>query len=176
MKGKRVRLIRMEDPYTDLREGDEGTVLGIDGLDHILVKWDNGSNLHLIPDLDEYEIFKESVISFNEFNSGKNFGYTESKLEELEDLVSSFKSVEFSWEVESSSDDEFELIRIFIKIPNDKLKIEWVIDTESMELEEITNHHGVEDNLCETISSIEDAFSLIEKEIYYWLDINENKK
>lgn len=59
MQNKRVRLIRMEDPYTDLKEGDEGVIRGQDDLGNILVKWDNGSTLSLVPDIDEYEILDE---------------------------------------------------------------------------------------------------------------------
>jgi len=51
--GKRVELIRMEDPYTDLKKGDMGTVKGVDRIGQIMVNWDNGSTLSLIPDLDE---------------------------------------------------------------------------------------------------------------------------
>lgn len=56
LTGKRVKLIRMEDPYTDLKPGDEGTIRGVDGIGQIMVNWDNGSPLSLIPDFDEYYI------------------------------------------------------------------------------------------------------------------------
>jgi len=46
--GKRVRLQYTNDPYTDLRQGDEGTVNHIDDAGTMFVKWDNGSNLGLI--------------------------------------------------------------------------------------------------------------------------------
>ena len=53
---KRVKLVRMEDPYTDLKPGSEGTIRGEDDAGHILVNWDNGSSLNLCPDIDEYHI------------------------------------------------------------------------------------------------------------------------
>ena len=72
--GKRVRLIRMENPYTKLKSGDEGLVTGVDDLSQIMVKWDDGSSLSLIPDLDEYEILESRRIKlFLEFV--KNYEY-----------------------------------------------------------------------------------------------------
>jgi hypothetical protein len=54
-KGKRVRLIEMKDTYP-VPEGTMGTIDHIDDAGQIHVKWDNGSSLALIPNLDEYEI------------------------------------------------------------------------------------------------------------------------
>ena len=45
--GKRVRLKFTNDPYTDLRQGDEGTVNFIDDYGTVFVKWDSGSSLGL---------------------------------------------------------------------------------------------------------------------------------
>lgn len=56
LKGKRVRLIKMLDDYTKLKEGDEGTIQYTDDIGTIHVKWDNGEHLGLIPDVDEYQI------------------------------------------------------------------------------------------------------------------------
>lgn len=46
--GKRVRLTYTNDAYTQLRQGDEGTVDFIDDFGTVFVKWDNGSHLGLI--------------------------------------------------------------------------------------------------------------------------------
>ena len=43
--GTRVMLIRMSDPYTDLRQGDRGTVTVVDDIGTIHVNWDRGSTL-----------------------------------------------------------------------------------------------------------------------------------
>lgn len=59
-KGNRVRLIKMDDQYTNLKPGDEGVVKYIDDLGTIHVNWDNGSGLGLIPDVDKYEILSEN--------------------------------------------------------------------------------------------------------------------
>lgn len=71
LSDKRVKLIRMEDPYTTLKSGDEGTITGVDGIGQIMVKWDNGSTLSLIPDVDEYQILEKSMkhlIPFKNYN------------------------------------------------------------------------------------------------------------
>lgn len=44
-KGARVELVRMDDPYTALRPGDQGTVIAVDDIGTVHVQWDNGSTL-----------------------------------------------------------------------------------------------------------------------------------
>lgn len=39
-EGTRVRLIRMDDPYSRLEPGEEGNVIGVDDIGTIHVKWD----------------------------------------------------------------------------------------------------------------------------------------
>lgn len=56
MVGKRVELVKMNDPYTTLLPGTQGTVIMVDDLGTIHVKWDNGSTLGLIPGEDIYKI------------------------------------------------------------------------------------------------------------------------
>jgi hypothetical protein len=51
--GTRVMLIRMNDPYTNLREGDQGTVTMIDDVGTIHVSWDCGSTLGVVFGEDE---------------------------------------------------------------------------------------------------------------------------
>ena len=46
--GTRVMLIRMRDPYTNLRQGDRGTVNFVDDIGSIHVNWDRGSNLAVL--------------------------------------------------------------------------------------------------------------------------------
>lgn len=43
--GCRVELIRMPDPQTNLKPGDQGTVTIVDDIGTIHVRWDNGSSL-----------------------------------------------------------------------------------------------------------------------------------
>lgn len=50
LKGKRVRLLHCNDPYTKLQPGLEGTVEFVDDMGTLFVKWDNGSGLGLCRD------------------------------------------------------------------------------------------------------------------------------
>jgi len=56
LEGKRVLLIEMVDDYTNLKEGDLGTIKYVDDANTIHVLWDNGSTLGLIPSIDKYTI------------------------------------------------------------------------------------------------------------------------
>ena len=51
--GTRVMLIRMSDPYTNLRQGDRGTVTMVDDIGTIHVNWDRGSTLGVVFGEDE---------------------------------------------------------------------------------------------------------------------------
>ena len=44
-KGTRVELIYMDDPYSKLKPGDQGTVIFVDDIGTIHVAWDCGSSL-----------------------------------------------------------------------------------------------------------------------------------
>ena len=46
--GTRVMLICMSDPYTNLRQGDRGTVTMVDDIGTIHVNWDRGSTLGVV--------------------------------------------------------------------------------------------------------------------------------
>jgi len=46
-------LIRMSDPYTNLRQGDRGTVTLVDDIGTIHVNWDRGSMLGIVFGEDE---------------------------------------------------------------------------------------------------------------------------
>ena len=53
--GTRVELIEMDDPFTFLKEGDQGTVEMIDDMGQIHVRWDAWSGLALIPGIDRFK-------------------------------------------------------------------------------------------------------------------------
>ena len=57
IEGSRIRLDYMEDKRA-VPEGTLGTVVGVDGVGNILMKWDNGSTLSLIPEVDRFHIVK----------------------------------------------------------------------------------------------------------------------
>ena len=50
LKGKRIRLVRCNDPYTRLQPGTLGTVVLVDSVGTVHVSWDDGSSLGLCPD------------------------------------------------------------------------------------------------------------------------------
>ena len=52
--GMRVRLLRMDDIQAP-PVGIEGTVLGVDDIGSVAVKWDDGSRLNVVLDEDEIE-------------------------------------------------------------------------------------------------------------------------
>lgn len=62
LKGKRIRLIKTNDPYTDLKSGDLGTIELVNRSEsyfvepQIFIRWDNGSTLMLLEGVDEYEV------------------------------------------------------------------------------------------------------------------------
>lgn len=43
--GCRVELVHMDDPYSKLNPGDQGTVTSVDDIGTVHVAWDNGSSL-----------------------------------------------------------------------------------------------------------------------------------
>ena len=53
-KGMRIVLIAMDDPYSKLKPGDKGTVVGVDDAGQIMMQWDSGSTLSLIPGEDSF--------------------------------------------------------------------------------------------------------------------------
>ena len=55
--GKRIKMISMDDP-DPIEPGTMGTVIKIDGAGQIQVKWDNGRNLSVIPEEDQFEILE----------------------------------------------------------------------------------------------------------------------
>ena len=52
--GTRIELISMDDPYTSLKPGDLGTVVGVDDAGQIMMRWDKGGSLSLIPGEDSF--------------------------------------------------------------------------------------------------------------------------
>lgn len=48
--GKRVRLIKCNDPWTTLNSGEEGTIEFVDDMGTVHVQWDNGHTLGLCKD------------------------------------------------------------------------------------------------------------------------------
>ena len=55
LPGMRIRLLKMDDAQAP-PVGTEGTVCGVDDIGSVLVSWDNGSGLNVIPGEDEVSI------------------------------------------------------------------------------------------------------------------------
>jgi hypothetical protein len=55
LEGRRIRLINMEDP-TPVPSGTEGIINHVDDMNQYHVKWDNGSTLAIIPEVDKFEL------------------------------------------------------------------------------------------------------------------------
>ena len=51
--GTRVELVSMNDPWSKVKPGDMGTVLGVDDIGSLLMRWDNGSGLNVVFDEDK---------------------------------------------------------------------------------------------------------------------------
>lgn len=171
LSGKRIELIRMEDPYTNLKEGDKGTIQFTDDIGQIHVKWDNGSTLAVVPEIDEYDIIEEShklkfVRLFEEFISGSDLGYVNVKMEEISDLV-------------DSTDDEF--ISFEWSLNNNKLHAHLTINDEETTFDYNLSNGQLSRNIkgesqVDQCENVEEAMHIIEECIYNCLGISERAK
>ena len=57
--GLRVELTHMDDPYNKLPIGSKGTVIGVDDIGTIHVRWDCGSSLGVVYGVDSCQAAKE---------------------------------------------------------------------------------------------------------------------
>ena len=53
--GTRIELIHTDNPYTELKLGDQGTVWHVDDTGTLHVDWDSGSTLGVIPGEDSFK-------------------------------------------------------------------------------------------------------------------------
>lgn len=53
--GTRIVIDYMDDPHAP-KPGTIGTVIGVDDIGDLLMKWDNGSGLNLIPAQDDFHV------------------------------------------------------------------------------------------------------------------------
>ncbi len=54
--GKRIKLLAMQDDRVPVEPGSVGTCIGVDGAGSLLMDWDNGRRLSLIPCVDRFEV------------------------------------------------------------------------------------------------------------------------
>ena len=56
--GRIVMLVEMRDEAQAPPEGTVGEIRGVDDVGSVLVRWDNGSSLSLIPSVDKFYLLK----------------------------------------------------------------------------------------------------------------------
>jgi len=54
--GTRISLNSMDDPYAPIPPGTEGEVQAVDDAGQLIMKWDNGRSLSLIPGEDSFSV------------------------------------------------------------------------------------------------------------------------
>ncbi len=73
--GTRIELILMEDDPRPVSAGTRGTVKGVDDMGHILMRWDTGSSLSLIPGSDVFRtLTAEEIMEEKTGESMENAG------------------------------------------------------------------------------------------------------
>lgn len=56
--GTRIRLDFMDDPYASIPSCTEGVVQAVDDAGQLIMKWDNGRSLSLIPSEDSFSVIE----------------------------------------------------------------------------------------------------------------------
>ena len=56
--GTRIRLDYMDDPYAPIPSGTEGVVQAVDDAGQLIMHWDNGRSLSLIPGEDSFSVIE----------------------------------------------------------------------------------------------------------------------
>lgn len=183
LSGKRVMLVRMEDPYTDLKSGDEGTIRGVDGMGNTLVKWDNGSSLSLLPEIDEYEILESRKLSFLRTFESYHSQYDSSIKEDTANIIiANLKKYQLSFlDIDISNLDEIISNCEDRLAPYDKISREFIIDT-VFYTEVEKNENSIKDEIIsmgdkvmskygtepkQIINAFEDIFSILNRYVSF---------
>ena len=56
--GTRIRLVYMDDPYAPIPSGTKGVVQAVDDAGQLIMKWDNGRSLSLVPSEDSFSVIE----------------------------------------------------------------------------------------------------------------------
>lgn len=58
-KYRRIRCVQMPKDPLPIPKGTMGYCYGIDGAGHLMMYWDNGQSLNLIPGVDEFAVIRD---------------------------------------------------------------------------------------------------------------------
>lgn len=72
--GTRIRLIEMPNDPTPVPVGTCGTVLAVDDAGQLLMRWDNGRSLSLLPGVDSFEVLERPPHRDTPAHSTRNKG------------------------------------------------------------------------------------------------------
>ena len=72
--GTRICCDNMSDDPQPIEAGTLGTVRGVDGAGQVMVSWDNGRSLSLIPGVDSFHIAEPNETENFEESEGQNMG------------------------------------------------------------------------------------------------------
>lgn len=61
--GTRVELVQMNDDPNPVPPGTQGTVVDVDGIGQLVMKWDNGRTLSLVPGVDLFRKLPEQTMN-----------------------------------------------------------------------------------------------------------------
>ena len=64
--GTRLELLSMNDPYAPVEPGTRGTVVCVDDIGQIHMKWDNGRTLAVVPGEDSFRVVTQEELQAEE--------------------------------------------------------------------------------------------------------------
>lgn len=72
--GTRIELLSTMDDIQGIEKGIKGTVIGVDDIGTIHMKWDNGRGLGLIPGEDNFKVLSRPQENSQEQSNGQGMG------------------------------------------------------------------------------------------------------
>lgn len=193
--GKFIEVIRLEDPYVDINQGDRGKIIRIEDNGELKVHFlDKNIFYNINPDIDEYSVLEyqtynedKYVIRFSDFlinESHKNpdFDYAVAKVEEFSEIFSSDNSIEsrFSWRKKNSN---INIIEVDVSYLNPGIGLEysyqWTIDVNKLEIFKIffSNQPDVDEySQEESFNTIEECMDWLRRDLMDYIILYENNQ
>lgn len=81
-EGTRICFDHMED-LCPVESGTKGTIIGVDDIGSVMVKWDNGRTLNLLPDEDKFHTIKHEQTQSDEQTEENTENEEIAEIEEL---------------------------------------------------------------------------------------------